>query len=429
MDIPVRKGEELLKRRFPRIFVFFAICGSLGNAAVSLAQMPAQPTPPRQPVRDPFALRGYDNSYFQFESGFSVVERARRNPEHRLQEEQSQSVGDARYSLDLSGLIGWGPIRVGTFMFITHYRYKQSWGTDGNQIQRFWDSWLNSPAAETFLFPTKSLIRTHSLAAELRSIIYDNPGQFSFTTGVFTQLNIARQGSSLLGEEDEVAETITENEYLVPYLLARFGSTFQTRLAMPFRTDIDKQDPLLSNATYALSSRGRGRLFSLVSLNELNFQQLRSLMSMDLFYLRYRYASITEDRDRMGAALALQFPLIGDLWVTGRFLYGVDQFFLDKVRIPKTPGEGSTGGSARPEEIARLDTTYKFGVYAHYDLDRLRHHRLNLEFNLAQTISTIPEFNTSANMIYLGYTYTLPKTSTVEQRVDRFDEDYYEPEY
>lgn len=379
---------------------------------------------PKQPVND-YSLRGADNSYVQAESGFSILERTRRNPEHRLQEEQNPSVGDARYSLDFSGLVGWGPVRVGSFLFIAHYKYHQSWGTDGNQIQRFYDSWLNNPSAETFLFPAKSLIRTHSLASEMRGIIYENATGFATTLGLYSQINLKRQGSSFLGEKDEVAETVSANEYFIPYAMFRFGAGYQSRIAIPFRTDIDRQDPLLSNSTYSFNNRGRGRLLSAVWLNELAFANLRSLLNADFFYLQYRYASITEDRDRMGAATKFEFPIWDRLRMIGRFLYGMDTFFLDKVRIPKS----SSTGIGVPEEIERVDTTYKFSISAYYDFDRARHHRVNGRFNLAQTISTVAEFNTQANTIYLGYSYTLPRTGTVTRRVNDFDEDYYESEF
>ena len=389
------------------------------------------PTPPRNsaaPAEAPAAgegsltwgaLRGLDSWYAQIGTGFAVDELSKCDPGA---DSCNSPISESRYSLLLSGILGWGPIRTKHFLFNTHYKYSQNWGTDYLQVDRFFDRWFDTFKGEDFLFPTKSLLRIHELAWDIRGLW--NP----FQLGLFSRLSFARVGSSTFGDKLEEAETVVSSENFVPYFSYKYERFYRVQFSMPFRTEINKDDPRFSNTTYSFSSNGRGRIFSFKLSNAAYIEPIESLVFLDLVRQQLKYASIQNDRIRNGVSSSLDFPIVFGIRATPRVGYYQDSYLVNRPRIPGyTKKKAKDLINTKAIEAERKDTYLTLGLGVGWAIDE--NSKVELALSRESNTSSLPEFNQTRNEIRLGYTYSWPNSNTVGKRVDRFTESPYAEEF
>lgn len=366
-----------------------------------------------------YNIRGLKTWYAHFDSGFGIDEVSRCDPSA---EDCSKPITESRYNLQLAGLIGWGPLRTDNIFFNLHYKYSHNWSTDYAQVERFFDKWFSNRRAENFLFPTKSMLRTHEIASDLRYLAQP------FQIGLFTRLSISRLGSKTFGEELETAETIVKSENFVPYVSYKYDRYYRGQFSMPFRTEINADDPRLSNASYSWKSEGRGRALSLKLSNGIYIPPIDSLLYLDISKLEFKYASIQNDRSRTGVSSSFDFPVIWDLRVSPRAVYYKEKFIVDRIRIPGYKKSNAASLIAEPaKEFPREDTYLSFGLYTYWDFSRTA--RVDFSLLRETSTSTITEFNVVRNVLLLGYSYSWPSTNVVVKRVDRFSESPYAEEF
>jgi len=366
-----------------------------------------------------YSIRGLKTWYAQFDSGVGIDETSRCDPGA---EDCSKPIADSRYTLMLSGLAGWGPLRTDRLFFNLHYKYSQNWSTDYAQVERFMDKWFKRRTADNFIFPTKGLLRTHEVASDLRYLF--SP----FQAGLFTRFSLGRIGSSSLGESLEEAETIVKTENFVPYVSFKYDRYYRGQVSMPFRTEINKDDPRLSNASYSFNSEGRGRAFSLRLSNGVYVPAFDSLLYLDLYRLESKYASIQNDRTRTGVSTSFDFPVVWNLRVSPRAVYYNEKFLVSRVGIRDyKKSNASKLVKQKAEEFPREDTYLSFGLFTYWDFTRSS--RVDFSLLRETTTSTITVFNVVRNVLMLGYSYAWPSTGVVVKRVDRFSESPYAEEF
>lgn len=395
-------------------------------------QQPYAPVPPAAvPAPQPFAypppyvyltptptpdsgFQGLDRFYAQGSVGFRSETLSRADPQKEPNRPPPPPRVDQNYSLLDNGIIGWGPVRFRDFVFNVHYGYYQDWGTQPEQVSdRFLKRWFSKPTMENFIFPTKSMIRTHEITSDLK---------FATSTvqaGVFSRIAFSRTGSSILGSklEAEVAQKQMSSENFVPYVSYRHGRFYQGEVAMPFRTEINHEDSILSNKTYDWYNRGRGRMWSVMTNHRFYLPSMHSHLFVSAYLLQMKFGSLQQDRLRGGADLALDFPVVLKLRAVPRFSYFQDTFSLDRIRTSETA----------TRKLERVDDFNGFGLGIYYDFTRRQ--RVNVDLTLEQTISTIPDHKTSRIAFVLGYTYSYPSTSAVVRKTQRFTEDGFADDF
>ena len=364
-------------------------------------------------------VRGIKSWYGQLGIGAGVEESSRCDP---ASEACSSPIAEARYYLLTTALMGWGPLRTDHVLFNLHYRYTQNWGTDYVQFQRFVDKWFSTRKAADFVFPTKTLLRTHETGSDLRFIA--NP----FQAGLFSRITFSRIGSATFGESLEEAETLVVSENFVPYVSYKYEKYYRGQLSFPFRTEINRQDPRLSNASYSFSSKGRGRVFSLKLSNGVHIPRIDSLFYIDLLHTELKYASIVNDRKRNSVSANFDFPVVWALRISPRASYAKDEFIVEAVRIPDySNSKAKALLKERAQLTKRNDTFLSFGLYSYWDFDKSS--KVYVSLSRDNTTSNLPEFSQMRSSLVMGYSYSWPSTNTVGKRVDRFSESPYAEEF
>lgn len=363
-------------------------------------------------------VKGLSSYYWRANAGYQYNSQSKNDPGNT-----NTPIADEKHKMLLGAAIGWGPLRANDLFFNAYYAYLQDWKTDRGQAQQFTSKWFSEPKSENFLFRTQDLLRSHEFAADLRYV--SDPVQ----AGVFTRFTIGRVGSQLLGDDFEEARTVVKTENFVPYINYKYGRIYRAQLSMPFRTEINEEQPILSNASYAIGSSGRGTLLSANLNNGVFIPMINSLLYVDLFYLRYKYASIQNDRDQIGTAASIDFPVVWRIRAAPRIVYYQQDFVADRVRIPcfrKQSGE-SAECADNPTLVKRKDTFLGSGGQIYFDWTA--NSRLLANFSFNRTTSTIPEFNSVEYLLTLSYVYSWPKTSLVQKRTQRFQENKYAEEF
>lgn len=372
--------------------------------------------PPPQQAQDSDSMQGLSNFYASTGAAGSQ-ENYQQNPP-----EGEKLIGDTTYHIYTHGLIGWGPAKLSHFLLSGHYRYTQDWGTDQAQINYFYEDWFRTRSAESFLFPTRSMVRSHDFTFDAKYV-----GPANTFIGLYANYGLVRSGSKLLGskQEREQSTTLKIYENFVPYVEISAGNWYRGTIAIPFRTEINHEDEWLNNASYSWTSSGRGRLFSFLLKNRFFFQDLGSTFYLDVFWRESKYYSVQNDRTRYGISSALDFPIYMDLHAGPKATYFQDNYAIHRIRIPKT---GDTGESKLDaEKIDRVDSTFGIGVVAYYNL--FRRHKFFVDFSMENTDSAIAEFNRIAYQTRVGYSYFFPNTVRIEKRVNRFTESLYPEMY
>lgn len=327
--------------------------------------------------------------------------------------EKNKSKVDQTFALTDYASIGWGTAKFYDFYVNAHYMYSQDWGTTADQVtENFFKKWFNNHKAEDFIFPTKSLIRTHEFTLDTRYVV----GQIQL--GLLSRLWWARVGSSTFGSDAEVenASTSAVGENFVPYLSFRYEKFYQGEIAFPLQTELNKDDENLSNKTYDFTTRGRGRVFSYLFNNRFNFQKIRSILYSSLYYYEFKYNAVQFDKTRFGLNLSLDFPVAWKLRAAPRFAFYMDTFYLPRIRINQPD-----------PEVKRKDTALTFGFLGYIDFNKA--HRLKGEFSVNSVESTITEHNSNLITFSFGYSWSFPNTLTVTRKIDRFKNDIFSEEY
>ncbi len=416
------QGGVLTRIGVSPIFVAVLTLASVSALGQGTLSDKVKPKPSKDDVR------GYDRIYGAVTIGGTGVEEAVGNPNPE-EKKKVPTLGNAEYAANTEFLLGWGPVSFRDFSFFTHYRYAQIWWTDFPQLARFSSQWLGSPKAETFLFPTKAMVRTHEWASELRYSLPDPVWGVNLNAGVQTLLSIGRTGSALFGQQLETSDTVWKMENMAPYVSLRYGNQFRTQLVFPFRTYLDKVNPQASYATYSWSNAGRGKLFSVYSRNEIGLHDIRSYLYFDIRYYQLKYSALTLDRNRPGIALTFDFPVFQNLRIAAKGAYETERFFLPKVRIPSFQ-KGSRDETTDPaEEFTRSDARYSYGGTLYYDMGETRNHRFFVSYSSTSIVSTIEEYNGQKNTYSGGYQWSFPGAFQIARRTKRFSEETYAGEF
>jgi hypothetical protein len=392
--------------------------GKSKQMVVLSQQVPPPAAAPAQPsIMD--EVRGLRSWYAQGHIGLGVDEVSKCDPSTGS---CNAPISESKYTLFLGALVGWGPIRTEHVMFNTHYRYTQNWSTDYTQVERFLGSYFDTYKAQDFLFPTKSLLRVHEIAFDLRGIW--NPVQ----AGLFTRLSWARVGSSTFGEKLEEAETVATSENFVPYVSYKYDRFYRAQFSIPLRTEINRDDPRLSNTTYSISSEGRGRILSFKLSNAGYIEPIDSLVFLDLFQTQLKYSAISEDRTRLGLSGSFNFPIVETVRASPKVGYFRENYIVNRARIPGYSKEKAKDLiNVKAEEVERNDNYLSLGLSLHWDFSA--NSRVELDVARESNTSSLPEFNKTTNFLKLGYTYSWPSQNMVSKRVDRFVESPYAEEF
>jgi hypothetical protein len=389
----------------------------IGHSALLWAIFAALPANAQSNAQaEELPVKGLTSYYWRAGGGYQYNTLSKNDPAN-----SNSPIADVKHKLLLGGVIGWGPIRAEDLYFNIHYSYTQDWKTDPGQFDQFTSQWFSKPTSENFLFRTQDLLRSHELATDLRYV--SDP----FQAGMFTRFTLGRVGSKVLGAEFEESRTVVKTENFVPYVSYKYGRYYRGQLSIPLRTEINEDQLILSNSSYSFSSTGRGFFLSYNFNNGFFVPPINSLVYADLFYQKFKYASIQNDRDQIGFAISIDFPVIWRLRAVPKVVYYRQNFVADRVRIPCFKRNSSTECAENPVLIARKDTFLGSGGTVYYDVTESQ--RVSGNFLANRTTSTIPEFNIVEYLFTVSYQYSWPRTSQVQKRVQRFQENKYAEEF
>lgn len=294
-----------------------------------------------------------------------------------------------------------------------HYEYGQRWDMPLDQVDRFL---ANVPrlSKSSFLLQSRFMERNHSFVLDAR---YVNP---TLQAGLHSRLSFQRAGSTIIGLSGESTETTSVTENFTPYLTLQWTPQYRVQLSSPFRTQIDRADPQLNNATYSFNQRGRGRLFSFKISNAVSLQSLRSRLYLDGFLTDYKYGSILYDRTRTGASLSFDFPVLPFLRAVPKASVYQDSYIVKRVRILNTGGDQS--GTAQTGELPRISGRSDNGKAYGCDLvlDFGKQWRSKAAFLMENVSSSIREFNSTRTTFEAGLSYAWPSSAFVARRLSRF---------
>lgn len=365
------------------------------------------------------SIKGLKSYYGAFGLGFSSDQIERCDPAGA---DCSKPINDASFAMLYSYLFGWGPLRTEDFYFNLHYRYTQNWASTPDQAKVFTNNWMQTKASGDFIFPTKDLLRVHEIAADMRYV------NSLMQTGLFSRLSWGRVGSSALGDKQilETSQTVVKSESFVPYASFKLNKVYRGTLSFPMKTEINVEDPRLSNATYSFSSKGRGFLLSGKYSNGLYVSYIDGLLNLDFSYMRIKYASIQNDRNRIGISTSFDFPIVWNLRAAPKATWYQEKFPVERVRIDSFK-RGEDEKNTPASLIDRKDNFMAFGLYTYWDMTR--NSRFDFNFVQESTTSNIPEFNVTQTAWQLGFTWSWPSSATVVKRVQRFSESNYAEEF
>jgi len=316
------------------------------------------------------------------------------------------TIEEPRWSVLLTGAVGWGPIKRNNISFTTHYRYTQNLRTNEDQFGKF-GQWFKTFKSTDFIFPTRDMLRSHELVSEIRY------SMTPFQLGLHAMLDFERVGSSagFLGAPNEVADSVRNVEQVVPWVQWRIPGTYIATLYTPLRTEINKEDPRTSFTTWSMRSSGRGIFMSAVQDNLFYLPKIASTASVSLNMSNKKSASIQNDSNKLGIKFSMDFPIAWNIRMQPFLKFDRETFILQRIKI-----DNITDGSATL--VKRVDSILGSGGQAYYDLSR--NWRFNFIFNYESTQSTLRDFSGSKMSYMGGFTYATPLTRPVLRRLDRF---------
>jgi hypothetical protein len=363
--------------------------------------------PPHLRQRDD--LGGVKNWYASTGAGFGYDEISRSNPGvSECNENCQKTITEPRWAMQLYGAAGWGPIKRNNISFTTHYRYSQNLRTNDDQLERF-KKWFSTFKAEDFIFPTRDMLRSHELVAEIR---YSNS---PFQMGIHSMLNFERVGSSanFLGAPNEVADSFRNIEQVVPWVQWRIPGTYIATLYSPMRTEINKEDPRNSFTTWSFQRAGRGIFLSAIQDNLIYFPKIFSTANVTLSWTNKKSASIQNDSSKLGVKTVMDFPIVWNIRMQPFFRYESEKFILPRIQI-----NNQTDGSATLEK--RTDSILGTGGQVYFDLNK--NWRFSFALNFESNNSTLSNFAGSKMSYFGGLSYSWPLTRPVLRRLDRFSD-------
>ena len=316
---------------------------------------------------------------------------------------------DLKYQLPVLFILGWGPLSFKKLLFNTHYIYNQNWETDTDQLRTFYTYWFNSPQMDTFVFPTRSLSRAHSLSFDMRFV---NKG---LQIGVFSRLQWERAGSTYIGESFERTETTTVSENFTPYLAYLYNKFYRIQLSIPFKTEINKEDSRLSYQMYSYNIP-----LASVDLNQaLYIKPIKMLIYNQLFYRAYKYSSLTNDQTHYGVSLGMDSPLFWKIRIKPQVTYIHKTYSLGRLFRPRS----SSAGQSLVSVINRNDEFIRGG--AGLELNLTPRWRWELNYSYDTNFSSLPLYESQRHFAAIFLTYSLPSTEQTVKMTHRFlDENY-----
>ena len=363
--------------------------------------------PPHLRAKEDFA--GTKNWYASAGSAFGYELLSRNDPgAAECNDNCKKTIDEPRWALFLQGAAGWGPIKRNSVSFTTHYRYSQNLRTNQEQLDRF-GNWFKTFKSADFIFPTRDMLRSHELVAEVRYSM--TPFQF----GLHGLLDFEFVGSraSFLGAPNEMTDNVRNVEQVVPWVQWRIPGTYIATLYSPMRTEINKEDPRTSFTTWSLKRAGRGIVFALVEDNLFYLPSISSTANLNVNYTRKKSASIQNDSNRMGARATLDFPIAWNIRMQPYIKYDRDTFVLPRIKI-----DNVKDGNATLQD--RSDSIIGSGGTAYLDISK--HWRFSFLVGFESTQSTLSDFSGSKMLFQGGLNYSWPLNRPVLRRLDRFSD-------
>jgi hypothetical protein len=325
---------------------------------------------------------------------------------------------DANFSLLDDFLIGLGPFNWEKLFFNVYYLYGQDWESTASQVGEFWNQWFSSPSMSSFIFPTRSMLRTHEFVADMRIVI----DQIQF--GYYGKLAWNRIGSTLLGEELERTQTSSVGELFAPYLSYRWGSIYHGQFSMPFRTEIYREARRLSNKSYSFDAGGRGVFMTYRLRNGFLIPPWRTIIKVDLELQEFRYASVQYDKRWFMIENTINLPFLWKSRVEGIFGFRRDSYLVEIPKIPeskKKPEQNDNPTVLYP----RVDNIFSYG--AQWFIYFANKWMFVSTFRYIDLVppQNLQEFTNTQLMLSFKLSYSFPDTSFIGRRTQRFNDNIF----
>lgn len=321
---------------------------------------------------------------------------------------------DASFSFIDDLLLGVGPFKFEPFSFHASYRYAQDWQSSSSQANLFWYQWFQDPSMKNFLFPTRSLLRTHDLATDLR-FTWEK-----WQLGFFSKLSWNRVGSSLLGENLEETQTSSLGEIFSPYLSLLINQIYHVQFSLPFRSEVYQDARRLSNKSYSFGGE-EGFFLSYRMRNGLLIRPWKSIFKADFEFQQFRYASIQYDKEWFWLNLALNLPFLGSTRLEPLFSFQMEPYLVQIPKIPKFQ-ENPIQNEQDSTLHQRTDVSFLLGLNFFLYFTSQWSLQTHFDYQSSSAGTELPEFTTSEVNFFLKMIYSLPKTSTIVRRLQRFND-------
>ncbi len=332
---------------------------------------------------------------------------------------------DPSFGYNHSGLVGYGPYRADDFSLNTYYHYEQFWLSNFNQMKEFQSYYFKNYKFSDFLFPTRLLLRSHHLVLDSRYV------NRYFQGGLFTRLTFVRVGSSVGGDKDsgETGTTVSRIENFVPYISYRYENTYRGQVSFPMRAEANVENPRLSNKSYSFSSSGKGAIFSSRLNNSFFLDGIDTLVHADFWWYRYKYRSITYDRDQQGFMVGTDFPIYYGLSGLVKFTVLKEKYNVATIRYRNCIDPNNTACPAEAQYLELGELVYQTNTYSspYGEISWLynKKHKISGYVTQEKVSSNINEGNKEAFRWGINYTYFMPSENVVSKRVNRFQDTKY----
>jgi hypothetical protein len=362
-------------------------------------------------------VQGIYKYYFQtgIEAGFEDTNKCEPSvPKCKVE------VPESRHLLNFDALIGWGPLVSEWIYFTPYYRYSHNWATDYFQEELFFKRWFSTFKTEDFIVPTRQMLRNHEFAFDLRGLYGGKNDEWYFQAGLFTKLIWSRLGSKLWGENFEESETIYKTENFVPYVIFKQPKKYRITFYIPFKTELNKDDPRLSLKTYNLTIKGRGFSVSPHLIGEGLIPKINWIGFSELSLTEFKVASIQNDKRRIKFSIGARIPLPFGLKIIPQVGILHDTFLVPRIRIDNFSKDENADVNEPASQPKRKDTTLDIATSVVYN--HKKRHKFYFDFQYLKLTSSLVEFDASKLEIIVGYKYSLPTSSFVQRRFELFSE-------
>ena len=160
--------------------------------------------------------------------------------------------------------------------------------------------------------------------------------------------------------------------------------------------------------------------------NEFYFSGLDSSLKADIYFYRYKYATLQNDRDRPGVFVSFDFPITKNVRATPNLTWHQDGFAVQRPRLDNFR-KGASEINIPATLVTPKNNYLSFGLNGYWDITRRT--RMNFMFIQESTTSNIPEFNATQTQWLIGYSWSFPSAKTVLKRTQRFADDGFSEEF